>query len=104
SGGGSRSGAAGRRTTSRLLDVQFPPYQKLWPTEFAAEVEVPVAPLVEAVKRVALVAERGTPVRMEFADGGVTLSAGGDDEGRAGGQRGGSTQGEPRMGAVNPRD
>jgi len=102
SGGTSRSGTASRRTTSRLLDVQFPPYQKLWPTEFAAEVEVPVAPLVEAVKRVALVAERGTPVRLEFADGGVTLSAGGDDEGRAEEQLEVSLSGEPMTVAFNP--
>src|SRR5437764_10758451 len=38
-GGASRSGSASRRTTTRLLDVQFPPYQKLWPTDFAAEAE-----------------------------------------------------------------
>ncbi len=102
SGGASRSGPASRRTTTRLLDVQFPPYEKLWPTEFAAEVEVPVGPLVEAVKRVALVAERGTPVRLEFADGGVTLSAGGDDEGRAEEQLEVSVSGELMAVAFNP--
>src|SRR5690242_17495924 len=102
SGGASRTGSSSRRTTTRLLDVQFPPYQKLWPTEFAAEVEVPVAPLVEAVKRVALVAERGTPVRLEFAEGGVTLSAGGDDEGRAEEQLEVGISGEPMTVAFNP--
>jgi DNA polymerase III subunit beta len=102
SGGASRSGPASRRTTTRLLDVQFPPYEKLWPTEFSAEVEVPVTPLVEAVKRVALVAERGTPVRLEFAAGGVTLSAGGDDEGRAEEQLEVSVDGEPMTVAFNP--
>jgi DNA polymerase-3 subunit beta len=102
SGGASRTGSASRRTTTRLLDVQFPPYQKLWPTEFAAEAEVTVAPLIEAVKRVALVAERGTPVRLEFAEGGVTLSAGGDDEGRAEEQLEVSISGEPMTVAFNP--
>ena len=101
-GGGSRAGSASRRTTTRLLDVQFPPYQKLWPTEFAAEAEVAVAPLTEAVKRVALVAERGTPVRMEFVEGGVTLSAGGDDEGRAEEQLEVSISGEEMTVAFNP--
>ena len=33
--------------------------------------------------RAALVADRGTPVRLDFADGGVSLSAGAEDEGRA---------------------
>ncbi len=73
----------GRRTTTRLLDAQFPPYRTLLPQEFAVTAEVPVASLSEAVKRVALVAERGNPVRLQFADGSLTLTAGGDDEGRA---------------------
>ncbi len=52
-------------------------YRKLLPSEFSsAEV---AAPLTEAVKRVALVAERGNPVRLQFEEG--SLTAGGDDEG-----------------------
>jgi DNA polymerase III subunit beta len=80
------SGATGgraSRATTRLLDPQFPPYRTLLPTEWSATAEVAVAPFVEAVKRVALLADRSTPVRLEFAEGGVNLSAGGDDEGRA---------------------
>jgi DNA polymerase III subunit beta len=73
----------GRRTTTRLLDAQFPPYRSLLPQEFAVTAEVPVNALSEAVKRVALVAERGNPVRLQFAEGTLTLTAGGDDEGRA---------------------
>jgi DNA polymerase-3 subunit beta len=80
------SGATGgraSRATTRLLDPQVPPYRTLLPTEWSATAEVAVAPFVEAVKRVALLADRSTPVRLEFAEGGVNLSAGGDDEGRA---------------------
>lgn len=73
----------GRRTTTRLLDAQFPPYRSLLPTEFSVTAEVQVSALVEAVRRVALVADRGNPVRLDFSDGGLTLTAGGDDEGRA---------------------
>ncbi|MCW2542057.1 MAG: polymerase subunit beta [Frankiales bacterium] len=73
----------GRRTTTRLLDAQFPPYRTLLPTDFAVTAEVNVATLSEAVKRVALVADRGNPVRLDFSDGTLTLTAGGDDEGRA---------------------
>lgn len=75
--------ATGRRTTTRLLDAQFPPYRSLLPTDFAVTAEVSVAALSEAVKRVALVADRGNPVTLDFADGGLTLTAGADDEGRA---------------------
>ncbi len=73
----------GRRTTTRLLDAQFPPYRTLLPTEFSVTADVQVATLIESVKRVALVADRGNPVRLQFSDGGLTLTAGGDDEGRA---------------------
>ena len=79
---GDSTGRASRATT-RLLDAPFPPYRTLLPTEWSATAEIPVAPLVDAIKRVALVAERSTPVRLEFAEGGLGLSAGGEDEGRA---------------------
>lgn len=77
------TGGRASRATTRLLDPQFPPYRTLLPTEWASTAEVTVAPFTDAVKRVALLADRSTPVRLEFADGNVTLTAGGDDEGRA---------------------
>jgi DNA polymerase-3 subunit beta len=77
------TGGRASRATTRLLDPQFPPYRSLLPTEWASTAEVEVAPFVEAVKRVALLADRSTPVRLEFADNAVSLNAGGDDEGRA---------------------
>ena len=39
--------------------------------------------LTEAVKRVALVTERNTPVRLRFADGQVTIEAGAGDDAQA---------------------
>ncbi|MEN3361020.1 MAG: polymerase subunit beta [Mycobacteriales bacterium] len=88
SAGGAGEGMIGfagpnRRTTTRLLDAEFPKYRSLFPAEFASTVDISVAPFVEAVKRVALVADRGMPVRLELGDGGLSLTAGGDDEGRA---------------------
>ena len=77
------AGGRASRATTRLLDPQFPPYRTLLPSEWSSTAEVAVAPFVDAVKRVALLADRSTPVRLEFADGGVNLTAGGDDEGRA---------------------
>ena len=92
----------GRRTTTRLLDAQFPPYRTLLPSDFAVTAEVPVNALTEAVKRVALVAERGNPVRLQFADGGLTLTAGGDDEGRAEENLEADFEGEGITTAFNP--
>ncbi len=73
----------GRRTTTRLLDADFPKYRQLLPTEHSAAAVIEVDSLVQAIKRVSLVAERGTQVRLEFADSVLRLSAGGDDEGSA---------------------
>ena len=42
-----------------------------------------VAGLIESIKRVALVTDRVAQVRMEFADDGLRLTAGGDDVGSA---------------------
>jgi DNA polymerase-3 subunit beta len=69
----------GRRTTSRLLEGEFPKYRSLLPTEFSGTATVDTAPMVEAVKRVALVAERTTPVRVSFRSGEAVLEAGGGD-------------------------
>lgn len=102
SGGAPRSsGTASRRTTTRLLDAEFPRYQRLWPTEFSATAEIPVAPLTEAVKRVGLMADRGTPIRLEFVDQTVTLAAG-DDDGKAEEQLQVGFDGEPLTIAFNP--
>ena len=54
------------------------------------------------MKRVALLADRGTPVRLEFADGGVALSAGGENEGRAEEALEVAFEGEPITTAFNP--
>ncbi|MDT4908001.1 MAG: polymerase subunit beta [Pseudonocardiales bacterium] len=99
---GSTHGRASR-TTTRLLDATFPAYRSLLPTEWASTAEVVVAPLVEAVKRVALVADRNAPVRLEFADGSVALSAGGEDEGRAEEQLEVGYEGDPITTAFNPQ-
>lgn len=64
---------AGRRTTTRLLEGDLPKYRTLFPTEFNSVAVIETAPFVEAVKRVALVAERNTPVRLSFEQGVLIL-------------------------------
>lgn len=73
----------GRRTTTRLLDGEFPKYRSLLPNESSGLAVVDTAALVDAVKRVALVAERNTPVRLTFGGGEVGLRAGAGDEAQA---------------------
>ncbi len=74
---------AGRRTTTRLLSGEFPRYQNLLPKTVNAAAELSTGLLAESVKRVALVAERNTPVRLAFSAGQLMLEAGTGDEAQA---------------------
>ncbi|HEU4543454.1 MAG TPA: DNA polymerase III subunit beta [Jiangellaceae bacterium] len=76
--------AGGRRTTSRLIDGEWVPnYQRLFPTEIETTARVEMSALIESVRRVALVAERNTPVQLSFDDGQVVLEAGSGDDAQA---------------------
>jgi DNA polymerase-3 subunit beta len=75
--------AGQRRSTTRLLDGEYPKVSSIFPTSTDTEAVVATHDLVEAVKRVALVAERNTPVRLKFTDGQVTIEAGTGDDAQA---------------------
>lgn len=75
--------AGGRRTTSLLVDGEYPKVRALFPAESPSHAVVSTPSLIEAVRRVALVAERNTPVRLGFADGSVTLEAGQGEDAQA---------------------
>ncbi|MGW0612892.1 DNA polymerase III subunit beta [Streptomyces sp. NPDC002788] len=69
------------RTALRLLDGRLPTYKSLFDMGGAAVAEVDREGLAEAVRRVAVVAEANSPVRLDFSpEGSVLLRAGfGDD-------------------------
>jgi DNA polymerase III subunit beta len=92
----------GKRSTTRLLDAEFPKFRQLLPAEHTAIATVGVAELTEAIKRVALVADRGAQVRMEFADNALRLAAGADDVGRAEEDLAVAFCGDPLTIAFNP--
>jgi DNA polymerase-3 subunit beta len=92
----------GKRSTTRLLDAEFPKFRQLLPSEHTAVATVGVAELTEAIKRVALVADRGAQVRMEFSADTLRLSAGADDVGRAEEDVPVEFAGEPLTIAFNP--
>lgn len=93
----------GRRTTSRLLEGEFPKYRSLLPNESSAVAEVPTGAFVEAVKRVALVAARNAPVRLSFSADGVVLEAGGADDAQASERLECGWEGEAMSIAFNPQ-
>ena len=72
-----------RRTTTRLLDGEFPKVRSLFPNEHQTVAKVDKHALIDSVKRVALVAERNTAVQLAFSEGVLTLDAGSGDEAQA---------------------
>jgi DNA polymerase III subunit beta len=75
--------AGQRRTTTRLLDGEYPKVTSIFPTSVDTEAVIATSAFVEAVRRVSLVAERNTPVRLKFTDGQVTIEAGTGDDAQA---------------------
>ncbi|HEX6057320.1 MAG TPA: DNA polymerase III subunit beta [Intrasporangium sp.] len=75
--------AGQRQATTRLLDGEYPKVTSIFPTSVDTEAIIETAALEEAVKRVALVAERNTPVLLKFTDGQVTIEAGTGDDAQA---------------------
>ncbi|MCU1676909.1 MAG: dnaN1 [Frankiales bacterium] len=92
----------GRRTTTRLLDGEFPKYRSLIPADSAALALIQTASFVESVKRVALVAPRNAPVRLSFGSGALVLEAGGGDDAHASETIDASYEGDEMTIAFNP--
>ena len=83
-GHGGIGGAAGeRQTTTRLLDGEFPKVRHIMNTQPLMNVRVTTADLIAAARRVALVAERNTSLRMLIGDGVITLEAATGDQAQA---------------------
>ncbi|HEX6969147.1 MAG TPA: DNA polymerase III subunit beta [Micromonosporaceae bacterium] len=93
-----------RRTTSRLIDgTNYPPVRSLFPASHNAEARVSVSSLVEVVRRVSLVAERTTPVLLNFNVDGLVVEAGGTEEARASEAMDAQFSGEPLTIGFNPQ-
>jgi DNA polymerase-3 subunit beta len=75
--------SAGRRTTSLLMDGEYPKVRALFPVEFEGHVVVNQTELIDAVKRVGLVADRNTPIRLAATDGGIVLDSGSGEDATA---------------------
>jgi DNA polymerase-3 subunit beta len=73
--------SGGRRLTGRLIAGEFIRYESRFPAQFGCRAEMPAASLIEAVRRVSLVADRASPVRLTFSSGAVAIEA--QTEGRA---------------------
>jgi DNA polymerase-3 subunit beta len=69
--------------TTRRIDGQFPNYKQLVPEAFEHEVALPREELLDVVRRVSVMAQRNSPLRLRFADGELVVSAQTQDVGEA---------------------
>ena len=69
--------------TTRRIDGQFPNYKQLVPEAFDHELLLPREELLDVVRRVSVMAQRNSPLRLRFADGELTVSAQTQDVGEA---------------------
>jgi DNA polymerase-3 subunit beta len=69
--------------TTRRIDGQFPNYKQLVPETFEHEVSLPREELLDVVRRVSVMAQRNSPLRLRFAEGELTVSAQTQDVGEA---------------------
>ena len=95
--------AGGRHTTSLLVDGDYPPVRRLFPDETPIHAVIGLAALTEAARRVALVAERNTPIRLAFTEGQVVLDAGQGDDAQASEALEAALIGEDIIVAFNPQ-
>ncbi|MDO4792352.1 MAG: DNA polymerase III subunit beta [Buchananella hordeovulneris] len=94
--------AGGRTTTSLLTEGDYPPVMRLFPTETPVYAVVRTEELIGAVKRVSLVAERNTSIRLSFKQDGLTLEAGQGEDAHAAEEIGVLLSGEELVTAYNP--
>lgn len=72
-----------REATTRLLSQAFPKVRHLMDVDATVSVRVNTTDLLAAVKRVSLVAERNTPLRMRINDDHIALEAATGDQAQA---------------------
>jgi DNA polymerase III subunit beta len=69
--------------SSRLIDGQFPNYRQLIPESVEHELRLSTAEIADVVRRISLLAQKNTPVKLAFAEGELTVSAQAPDVGEA---------------------
>lgn len=74
---------AGVAVVSRLIDGQFPNYRQLIPETFDHEVAMDHEEVLEAIRRVGLLAQKNAPLRLRFGQNTLTVSAESQDVGKA---------------------
>jgi DNA polymerase-3 subunit beta len=89
--------------TSRLIEGEFPPYRQLLPEDYQSRLTASRQQLLDAVRRVGLLARESSPVKLEFNALGVRLSSSSPDLGGAVEVVEAQYEGEEMTAAFNPQ-
>lgn len=71
------------RLTTRLIEGEFPDYRQLLPSGYPNRLSIGKEALLDAIRRVKLLAREATPVRLHLSADGLTLEAVTQDVGQA---------------------
>ena len=69
--------------TTRRIDGQFPNYRQLLPESFEVELTIARSELYDVVRRVAVLAQRNSPLQLRFTEGELSVSVQAQDVGEA---------------------
>ncbi len=94
--------AGGTMLSTRLIEGEFPNYRNLVPTSYPNLLTVSKAEMVEAIRRVKILAVDSTPVRLTLGGPTVQLTAIDQDLGNAAEEVDATYEGEPMTIAFNP--
>ncbi|MGE0140547.1 MAG: DNA polymerase III subunit beta [Ilumatobacteraceae bacterium] len=90
------------RLTTRLIEGEFPNYRQLIPSSHPNTLTVEREPLLEAIRRVKILARDATPVRLQITSDGLQLTAITQDVGNATEELDASAEGTDLTVAFNP--
>ena len=95
-------GSTSVRFTTRLIEGEFPNYRQLVPSGYPNRLVVGKEPLLEAVRRVKLLAREATPMRLALRPDGLELTAVTHDVGQAREDLDAKYEGSEMVVAFNP--
>ncbi|HEX3424715.1 MAG TPA: DNA polymerase III subunit beta [Acidimicrobiales bacterium] len=90
------------RVTTRLIEGEFPNYRQLVPSGYPNRLTVGKEPLLDAVRRVKLLAREATPIRLALRPDGLELTAVTHDVGQAREDLDAKYEGSEMVVAFNP--
>jgi DNA polymerase-3 subunit beta len=95
--------AGGARITTRLIEGEFPNYRQLIPASYPNRVRIGREALLEALRRVRVMAADATPVRLTIEGEEVRLNTVNQDQGTADAVVEAQSEGTPLTVAFNPQ-